>query len=1159
MHGTKDVLACALGRAEVLGDFLRSAGHGHALDAIVAAGAEGPQPDEDVEENADAEAAQLLREVRVFPLPDAPAPPGPSPSERSSTDEVLHDVVLLLCNRARLALGRESASNVLAAGAQPEFDVIGWGWPNTTLAALHGPGWEALLAAVGPPALRHLLAHCALFLALPRGCFLQLAGPPLKALAEAPPRPPAPAPRLPPRPLGPSPATNPSAAAETPAELAEPAPAGASKAARRRPSKRKRDRARRRAAAPAPPRPRAGPASRGAARGKAGPANRRGGAAPPAQEAPPRAGTVDRSPMLFSCTFVPRSGLPLSHALNRLPPSPRGARALARLVFSAPAPAPAPTPAPRQGPRARRRLRLPRRLVPAVPLLRALLRRQRAFPYRRALERACPLPPPRPLPAAYASQEAGADGEEGAGGGEGAGPGVRGLLGAHTPWRRVAAFLKVAPAPPLEAAAAEGTGRRRRLEALAGRLRWLRAERGPGAAGRAAAAAEAAHRLVAFLLRDFARAAAAMFYVTEAEGHRQRLFYYARPGPAPPRPAPPPSPPPAPQRKPLWAALKRAAVASLLGPGPGGAPATFRLLPPAERRSVLAGRRLGYGFARFVPKPAQGTLRTIANLSRRPAPRPAAGWRRGELAGGLAGASQAASASLALPSLSLRLEAAPTRPLAPSTPFGAPGAGRGRPAAAPGAGRGRRRGGAGLPAGAAAQSERQPEAFGGSVFGAGAARGRLLAFKAALLEAARRASQGHQPGAETEAEGEGEGEPPRKRPRTGPGPSTPAPSSSPPSAPFEVYACTVDAEKSFDRLRQARILELLEEFVPPDVEEYIIVRYTATDCRPGARGPFTRYCRRAVPADEGYPDFPRLARELAVRHPRSVLADQVVYKRVRRGDALALAAEHLSASLLLLGPQLAAQQAGIPQGSLLSSLLCWPAPRPSHPRGRLAGFPDYGVSSNPAKAAPARPPAFDPPRPRSRVGAAAQARFAGPPSGPGRGGGPPRDGDGVRWNGLVVHPGTLEVTRDYSRYEGACMRDTLRVPALRPGLALRRRILAEVRLRSRILELDGRLNSKRTAVAHALELPRVNGRFLARALLAAARAAHRLLRRQVERASPPGRFPLPPRSVEYLACAAFVAAALRSPRLAGPRRAYAALVGAASRSGWAARASLRSD
>lgn len=52
-------------------------------------------------------------------------------------------------------------------------------YPNSTTKSLKQPAWELLLKRVGEPLMTHLLVHCAIFVALPNKCHLQVCGRPI--------------------------------------------------------------------------------------------------------------------------------------------------------------------------------------------------------------------------------------------------------------------------------------------------------------------------------------------------------------------------------------------------------------------------------------------------------------------------------------------------------------------------------------------------------------------------------------------------------------------------------------------------------------------------------------------------------------------------------------------------------------------------------------------------------------------------------------------------------------------------------------------------------------------------------------------------------------------------------------------------------------------
>eukprot|EP00727_Mastigamoeba_balamuthi_P001166 m51a1_g11046 putative telomerase reverse transcriptase (1147) ;mRNA; f:456552-494419 len=77
-----------------------------------------------------------------------------------------------------LGLTSESACGAGMSEASMRF-------PNTLHNLLIGPDWELLLSRVGDPVMVHVLLHEFVFCPLPRGCFLQVSGPPVASLVSA--------------------------------------------------------------------------------------------------------------------------------------------------------------------------------------------------------------------------------------------------------------------------------------------------------------------------------------------------------------------------------------------------------------------------------------------------------------------------------------------------------------------------------------------------------------------------------------------------------------------------------------------------------------------------------------------------------------------------------------------------------------------------------------------------------------------------------------------------------------------------------------------------------------------------------------------------------------------------------------------------------------
>ncbi|CDO70652.1 hypothetical protein BN946_scf184756.g19 [Trametes cinnabarina] len=173
------------------------------------------------------------------------------------------------------------------------------------------------------------------------------------------------------------------------------------------------------------------------------------------------------------------------------------------------------------------------------------------------------------------------------------------------------------------------------------------------------------------------------------------------------------------------------------------------------------------------------------------------------------------------------------------------------------------------------EKDRQPERLGASVFGPNEVYAKLKAFKNKLTS----------------------GNPSAKLPK--------------------LYFVKVDVQACFDTIEQTKLLEILRELLVEDA--YMLQRYGAVS-KAGDKIQ-RRYVKKALPEDD-HPHFLAYAAELAQVLRNTVFTDQVVYPFARRKEIIALLEEHITENIVKIKNDYYRQVVGIPQGSVLSALLC---------------------------------------------------------------------------------------------------------------------------------------------------------------------------------------------------------------------------------------------
>ncbi|CAK5268459.1 unnamed protein product [Mycena citricolor] len=133
----------------------------------------------------------------------------------------------------------------------------------------------------------------------------------------------------------------------------------------------------------------------------------------------------------------------------------------------------------------------------------------------------------------------------------------------------------------------------------------------------------------------------------------------------------------------------------------------------------------------------------------------------------------------------------------------------------------------------------------------------------------------------------------------------------------KLYFVKVDVQACFDTIPQRKLLEILRNILSED--KYLIHRYAKV--APEVGNVKRTYMQTAVPGSE-YPHFLQTAAKLASVLHNTIFVDQVRYSQTQRQEILHLLEEHIEENMVKIGSDYYRQTVGIPQGSILSTLLC---------------------------------------------------------------------------------------------------------------------------------------------------------------------------------------------------------------------------------------------
>lgn len=282
-----------------------------------------------------------------------------------------------------------------------------------------------------------------------------------------------------------------------------------------------------------------------------------------------------------------------------------------------------------------------------------------------------------------------------------------------------------------------------------------------------------------------------------------------------------------------------------------------------------------------------------------------------------------------------------------------------------------------------------------------------------------------------------------------------------------LYMVRADIRAAFDSLDHAQLVRLVRSLLAGQ-GTYVVQRYM--QLKPGL-GRVARNAVRRAWDDEAYPSF--LQTRPSARH--AVLVDSVAYALTDSEQVLRQVEAHVTRSLVRFGSELYRQKTGVPQGSVLSTILCnlllGDVERTMEVDGCLMrytddfllltpsrraaeqfcvalheGFPTHGCYIAPEKTLVN----FD-----MVCGTTLVPRIAAD--------------DPVPWCGFEISPTTLCVRADPQRYPYH-FGDTLTVHAgAHPGDALVHRMLHAVRARTHVLFTDTVLNTEDGAYRNLLE------------------------------------------------------------------------------------------
>eukprot|EP01080_Neovahlkampfia_damariscottae_P001649 gene1649-12774_t len=134
----------------------------------------------------------------------------------------------------------------------------------------------------------------------------------------------------------------------------------------------------------------------------------------------------------------------------------------------------------------------------------------------------------------------------------------------------------------------------------------------------------------------------------------------------------------------------------------------------------------------------------------------------------------------------------------------------------------------------------------------------------------------------------------------------------------KLYFSSVDVKSAYDSIPTQKLFNVISDIFQQD--EYVILRFNIL--RSFVNEVSLKYEREAINSID-YPQFFDFANEiLSKKYPKSIFSDQVIYNFIQKDDILNLLENHLLQHIVKIDNEYYHQTIGIPQGSILSPLLC---------------------------------------------------------------------------------------------------------------------------------------------------------------------------------------------------------------------------------------------
>lgn len=132
-----------------------------------------------------------------------------------------------------------------------------------------------------------------------------------------------------------------------------------------------------------------------------------------------------------------------------------------------------------------------------------------------------------------------------------------------------------------------------------------------------------------------------------------------------------------------------------------------------------------------------------------------------------------------------------------------------------------------------------------------------------------------------------------------------------------LYLAVCDVLQAFDTIKQDKLVDIVQEFVRE--EEYCVRRYSYASASVKS---IKVVHERSATSAKNVTNFMETFLQLAAKQVNAVCIDQAYATKLKRSQIIELLEEHIMRNILQIGQHYYLQVVGIPQGSILSSLLC---------------------------------------------------------------------------------------------------------------------------------------------------------------------------------------------------------------------------------------------